>query len=136
MTFQRDDLEKGFEPDECWWIAHEEQVRRKTEFDFKIDPAPDLAVEIEMSRSLVNRISIYAAIGVAEIWRFDGSSCGFVTCSPMGHTKIARAVCLFPFSARLICYPTWPSTTIAMKPHAFDSMYNGCGNKGTRFNPN
>jgi len=97
MTFQRDDLEKGFEPDECWWIAHEEQVRRKAEFDFKIDPAPDLAVEIEMSRSLVNRISIYAAIGVAEIWRFDGSKLRFCHLQSDGTYKDCTSSLSFPF---------------------------------------
>ncbi len=97
MTFQRDDLEKGFEPDECWWIAHEEQVRRKTEFDFKIDPAPDLSVEIEMSRSLVNRISIYAAIGVTEIWRFDGNKLRFCHLQPDGTYEDRMNSLSFPF---------------------------------------
>ncbi len=77
MTFQRDHLQKGFEPDECWWIANEGVVRGKEKFDFRIDPPPDLAVEVEMSRSLVKRISIYAAIGVPEIWRFDGKQLRF-----------------------------------------------------------
>lgn len=60
MTFQRDDLEKGLEPDECWWIAHESSIRGKAEFDFLVDPPSDLAVEVEVSHSLVGRISIYA----------------------------------------------------------------------------
>ena len=77
MTFQRDDLQKGFEPDECWWIANEATVRGKREFDFQHDPPPDLAVEIEISRSLVDRISIFAALKVPEIWRHDGRALRF-----------------------------------------------------------
>jgi len=73
MTIQRSDLEKGFEPDECWWLANEEKVRGKEEFDFFSDPPPDLAVEVEISSSLANRIEIYSAIKVPEIWRFDGN---------------------------------------------------------------
>jgi len=77
MTFQRDDLEKGFEPDECWWIANESAVRMKMEFDFQHDPPPDLAIEIEISHSLVNRIGIFAALKVPEIWRFNGETLRF-----------------------------------------------------------
>lgn len=97
MTFQRDDLEKGFEPDECWWIAHEAQVRGQSEFDFRIDPAPDLAIEIEISRSLVNRIGIYAAIGVAEIWRFNGKLLRFCVLQPDGSYLDCPTSQAFPF---------------------------------------
>ena len=45
--------------------------------DFSVDPAPDLAVEIEITSSLANRVGIYAAIGVPEIWRFDGKTLRF-----------------------------------------------------------
>ncbi len=97
MTFQRDDLEKGFEPDDCWWIAHESQVRGQVEFDFRIDPAPDLAIEIEISRSLVNRIGIYAALGVAEIWRFDGKVLRFCQLQTDGSYRDCPTSLAFPF---------------------------------------
>lgn len=78
MTFQRDDLEKGYEHDECWWIEHEADVRGQSEFDFRSDPPPDLAVEVEITSSAVNRMSIFATIGVPEIWRFDGERLRFL----------------------------------------------------------
>ncbi len=77
LTIRRADLEKGFEPDECWWIEHEPELRGKSDIDFSVDPAPDLAVEIEITSSLANRVGIYAAIGVPEIWRFDGKTLRF-----------------------------------------------------------
>jgi Uma2 family endonuclease len=45
-TFKREDLEKGFEPDECYYIQHAEAVRGKDRLDLTIDPPPDLAVEV------------------------------------------------------------------------------------------
>jgi Uma2 family endonuclease len=99
MTFQRDDLEKGFEPDECWWIAHEAIVRSKEEFDFTVDPPPDLAIEIEISHSLVNRISIYAAMQVPEIWRYDGTQLRFCVLQPDGTYESAPYSLAFPFLA-------------------------------------
>ena len=35
-------------------------------------PSPDLAIEIDISPPKVDRPGIYAALGVAEVWRFDG----------------------------------------------------------------
>ena len=41
MTFRQEDAERGMEPDECYWIEHEEQVRGRTTIDFDADPPPE-----------------------------------------------------------------------------------------------
>jgi Uma2 family endonuclease len=74
MTFQREDLDRGLEPDECYWIKNEARVRGKTQIDFRQDPPPDLVVEIDITRSSLPRMDIYAALGVPEVWRFDGQA--------------------------------------------------------------
>lgn len=71
-TFRAADLQRGLEPDNCYYIEHEQQVRRSEEVDLSIDPPPDLAIEIELSRSSIDKLAIYAALGVPELWRFDG----------------------------------------------------------------
>lgn len=73
MTFQRKELERGFEMDECYWIANELAVREKLTWDPAIDPPPDVAIEIELSRSVLNRLSILAAFKVPEVWCYDGT---------------------------------------------------------------
>ena len=97
MTFQREDLERGFEPDECWWIANEKKVRGRSEFDFRHDPPPDLALEVEMSSPLVNRVGIYAALGVPEIWRFNGEILRFCVLQPNGKYADAESSRAFLF---------------------------------------
>jgi Uma2 family endonuclease len=72
MTCRQEDLERGFEPDECYWIAHEAAVRNRENIDFAHDPPPDLAIEVEVSRSTMNRVRLYASLGVPELWRWDG----------------------------------------------------------------
>jgi Uma2 family endonuclease len=74
MTFRREDLERGLEPDECYWIANEAHMRAKVNWDPVQDPPPDLVIEIEITRSALNRMSIYAVLGVPEVWRFDGET--------------------------------------------------------------
>ncbi|CCQ56513.1 MULTISPECIES: Uma2 family endonuclease [Crocosphaera] len=71
-TWSRQDLKQGLEPDECYYINHEEAVRGKLNIDLNFDPPPDLAIEIDITSSSLNRMSIYEALGVAEVWRFDG----------------------------------------------------------------
>src|SRR5260370_40878021 len=55
MTFRRADLKRGLEPDACYWIAHESDVRGRNELDLTTDPPPDLAIEIDISRSRLDR---------------------------------------------------------------------------------
>lgn len=73
-TLSREDIKKGVEPDECYYITNEELVRGKTSFDFQVDPVPDLAIEVDVTSSSLNRLEIYAALGIGEVWRFDGKS--------------------------------------------------------------
>ena len=42
------------------------------EIDLSRDPPPDLAIEIDIMSSCLDRLGIYAALGVPEVWRFDG----------------------------------------------------------------
>jgi Uma2 family endonuclease len=97
MTFQRADLEKGFEPDECWWIQHEADVRAKRKFDFRRDPPPDLAIEVEISRSLVDRVGIFAAMGVKELWRHNGKRLRFAVLQEDGTYRDQATSLAFPF---------------------------------------
>jgi Uma2 family endonuclease len=73
-TCRREDLDRGLEPDNCYWLAHEAQVRNLDRIDLQADPPPDLAVEVEVSRTVLDRLALYAALGVPEVWRFDGQT--------------------------------------------------------------
>jgi Uma2 family endonuclease len=72
MTCKRKDLDSGFEPDNCYYVQHERRMRRKKKLNLAIDPPPDLAIEVEVSRPAIDKMPIYAAFGVPELWQFDG----------------------------------------------------------------
>jgi Uma2 family endonuclease len=74
MTFRLEDMEVGLEPDECYLIQHEALVRDRDFIDLAVDPPPDLAVEIDVSRSSMDRMTVYAGLGMPEVWRWDGKS--------------------------------------------------------------
>jgi Uma2 family endonuclease len=97
MTFQRDELEKGFEPDDCWWIASASKVSENIDFDSAKDPPPDLAIEVEITSSLIHRIGIYAAMGVPEVWRFNGKKLRFCLLQSDGTYADSETSRSFPF---------------------------------------
>jgi Uma2 family endonuclease len=71
MTFQREDLKKGFEPDSAYYIAHARQMQGR-EVNPSGDPPPDLMIEVDITSHSLPRFPIYAAFKVPEIWRYDG----------------------------------------------------------------
>jgi Uma2 family endonuclease len=73
-TWRRKRIKRGLEADQCYYIENEPLVRGKKRINLAVDPPPDLAVEIEITRSAFDRMSIYAAIGIPEVWRFDGQT--------------------------------------------------------------
>ncbi|MDZ7959886.1 MAG: Uma2 family endonuclease [Aulosira sp. DedQUE10] len=72
-TFKRPEL-SGAEPDECFYIRQISAVRGKKRIDLAEDPAPDLVIEIDVTSSSQNRLEVYADLGVAEIWIYNGVS--------------------------------------------------------------
>jgi Uma2 family endonuclease len=71
-TWRRDKNQRGLEADQCYYVQHERQVRGRTDLDLKRDPPPDWAIEIELTHHPLDRQSIFADLGIPELWRFDG----------------------------------------------------------------
>ena len=71
-TLQRADRLKGFEPDSAFYVAHAPAVPAR-EVDPAADPPPDLIIEVDVSSPSLDRFPIFAAFGVLEVWRYDGS---------------------------------------------------------------
>jgi Uma2 family endonuclease len=70
-TLNRADLERGAEPDSCYYIQHVSQIAGR-QIDLTIDPPPDLVTEVDISSSSSRRIDIYRQLGVPEMWRYSG----------------------------------------------------------------
>ncbi len=71
-TFKREELRKGFEPDSAFYIRRAPAFQGR-DIDPAVDPPPDLVIEVDVSRSSLARFPIFAAFGVPEVWRYDGS---------------------------------------------------------------
>jgi Uma2 family endonuclease len=62
-------------------------------------PAPDLAIEIDISSPKVDRSGIYTALGVPEIWRFNGKGLVIEQLQPEGAYKSVDGSRFFPIVA-------------------------------------
>lgn len=74
LTLTRDDLESGGEPDSSYYIDNELLVRDQENIDLATDPPPDLVLEVEYSRPAIDKLRLYAALGIPEFWRYNGSA--------------------------------------------------------------
>ena len=69
-TFENEVMRQAVEPDDCFYIQNEAQIRGKKRLNLEVDPPPGLAIEIDItSRTKFNN---YQELGVNELWRYDG----------------------------------------------------------------
>jgi Uma2 family endonuclease len=71
-TFRHEDIDRGFEPDSCFYIQNAPRVRGKKRIDLAVDPPPDLVIEIDITSPSLAKMPILAQVGVPEVWRYDG----------------------------------------------------------------
>jgi Uma2 family endonuclease len=95
-TLRRQDLQRGLEADDCFYISHAAQVLGPRRLDLTRDPPPDLALEVEMTRSALDRMGIYAALKVPEVWRCDGATIVALRLRPEGEYEQTKESLNFP----------------------------------------
>lgn len=68
-TFKNQQMAKGIELDDCFYIKNETKVRSKERLDLTVDSPPDLPLEIDVTSRTY--IDIYEQLGVLEVWGFE-----------------------------------------------------------------
>ncbi len=88
-TLKRQDLDGGFEPDTCIYIRNALRVRGRRQIELPRDPPPDLVIEVDITSPSIDRMDIYMAMDVPEVWRYDATSLRFFALE--GGKYVARA---------------------------------------------
>jgi Uma2 family endonuclease len=97
-TFRRRLAKKGVEPDKCFYIANAGAIKKgQRSPNLDVDPPPDLAIEIEITHSLLDKLGIYAGIGVPELWRYDGETLTVMLLQTDGTYAASETSLSFPF---------------------------------------
>jgi Uma2 family endonuclease len=73
-TWKKRALGKGIEADCCYFVKNAQFVAENFGWDVEVGPPPDVAVEIDITNSSLRKLSIYAALRVPEVWRYDGKN--------------------------------------------------------------
>ncbi len=102
-TFKRQDLIKGIEPDDSFYIQNYERVLNKDRIDLSMDPPPDLAIEVDLTAK--TQLDLYEALGVPERWRYDG---GRLRIDILENGQYVQ-------STESLCFPGWPVVEMAEK---------------------
>ena len=87
-TFKDELKDCGLEPDECYYVQHEIDVRGK-KIKLGEDPPPDLVLEVDITTSVIDRFPIYAALGFPEIWQYAGGEIIIHLLQPNGQYAMA-----------------------------------------------
>ncbi len=89
--------QRGLEPDECYYVLNEPRVRGKKDIDLATEPPPDLAIEVDISHSSLDKMGIYADLGVPELWLYDGTSLRVFQLQSQGNYARQQQSPAFPF---------------------------------------
>lgn len=95
-TWRRPDAGKGLEADQCYYIQNEAVVRERAVLDLDVDPPPDLAIEVDITSSSLDRMEIYAGLRVPEVWRYDGQKVTMWQLQPDNQYQLCETSLSFP----------------------------------------
>ena len=107
-TWKRVRVNRGIEADQCFYfrpdkLAAAAAAKAKRTNDVAHYPDPDLAIEVDLSPSALDRPGIYAALKVAEVWRFNGQNLRIDRLSSRGRYAAVAASKLLPVRADQVC---------------------------------
>ncbi len=95
-TMRRRKKRRGLEADKCYWIASAALMGGRRRLDLRKDPPPDLAIEVDVTNSSLDRMGIYAALRVPEVWRLEGDDLSFHVLDESGAYQPAAYSRSFP----------------------------------------
>lgn len=73
VTLNREELDRGIEPDSCFYIQNAARGQGMAEIVSETVP-PDLALEVDIASSSASKMAIYQAMGVPEVWLYRQST--------------------------------------------------------------
>ncbi len=97
VTMRRRRKRRGIEADDCFWIANAPRMAGRRQLDLRIDPPPDLAIESDATHSSLDRMGIYQALRVPEVWRLAGDVLSFHVLNAAGKYDTAAVSLAFPW---------------------------------------
>jgi Uma2 family endonuclease len=109
-TIKKKSLQKGAEPDSCFYVQTAARVIGKKTVDLAVDP-PDVVVEVDVSHSSIRKLAFYAQLGVPEVWRYDGRRAVFYRRDGAQYVEIPSSLAFAGFAADTLTALLWRIAT-------------------------
>ncbi len=94
-THRDEESQTGFEPDTCFNVTNlDYPFRDDGPIELPRDPAPDLIIEVDISRSSLKKMSAYAAVGCREGWRHHAGRLTIFALTKSGVREVAESAVL------------------------------------------
>jgi Uma2 family endonuclease len=81
MTFRKKARKRGLDPDECYSLG-------------EMGERPDIAIEVAISKALVNKLAVYAGLLVPEVWLWEDGTLTVHGLTADGYETRARSLVL------------------------------------------
>lgn len=91
-TFTEEWLDKGAEPDGCFYVTNVAAIIGKRRIDLNTDPPPDVAVEIDISSPSIRKLPIYQEMRVSEVWLYDERRLRIFLLGAAGYTEFPHSL--------------------------------------------
>jgi Uma2 family endonuclease len=106
MTYRKKPKKRGAEPDECYFVG---QVTKGP---------PDIAIEVAASRSAIDKLSLYAGLGVPELWIWEDDRLAVYRLGKAGYREVKRSKLLPRLDlAELATFVRMPDQAAAAKAY-------------------
>lgn len=89
-TLDREILDRSAEPDDAYYIQNQPLVAGRN-VDLEEDPPPDLVVEVDITHTDINKLELYAAMGVPEFWRYNGETWQIYALQQNKYTEVDKS---------------------------------------------
>ncbi|MBA3804432.1 MAG: Uma2 family endonuclease [Acidobacteria bacterium] len=93
---------KGAEPDTSFYVQNAARIIGKQLLDLETDPPPDVVVEIDTTNESSGKFPIYAALGVPEIWLYDGQKMLFHQLTGQDYAEASHSLAFPLLSAEVL----------------------------------
>jgi Uma2 family endonuclease len=98
-TFKRPDMERGIEPDTCFYIQNVGNLTGKRSPDLIAgDLPPDLVIEMDVTHDSLDKLPLYAAFGVTEVWRVTVDGITILGLAGESYTERDASIALPPLT--------------------------------------
>ncbi len=115
-SFRRRALGKGFEAHASFYIQNDRFVRDLADIDPTVDPPPALVIEIDVCHPSLDKLPIYAALGVPDVWQRTVDRFAILVLETDRYREVPTGVALPPLTSEALTRllvenraPRWPA---------------------------